>query len=301
MLIDGFSYEVIKELNFLRSQPKEYIKILENDLKYFTGNILKYPGETAGLQTKEGKSAYIEAIKFLQNAKPVPQIKPHAALFYICNEYVNEVKKYDIHSYSKVNFEKYLTKYGNFTGKFSKITDFGGNTPRRVITNFLVCDGDIKRGYRLSLLSREFKLIGASSAPFPVYNRITVLVNCTKFTSFNPSYDQPLIINEVKSIPQNKPVSNENKNILKSKKPQNFNNNNLAYNKNQINNVQNNNNIKKNFVGVNKNNNDLDANVKSLKVTEKIEVINGIKYKVIKKVKVLDNGETETETITEKI
>jgi hypothetical protein len=36
-------------------------------------------------------------------------------------------------------------------------------------------------------------------------------------------------------------------------------------------------------------------------VTEKIEVINGIKYKVIKKIKVLDNGETETETLKEKI
>jgi hypothetical protein len=45
----------------------------------------------------------------------------------------------------------------------------------------------------------------------------------------------------------------------------------------------------------------MDTNVKSLKVTEKIEVINGIKYKVIKKIKVLDNGETETETLKEKI
>jgi hypothetical protein len=45
----------------------------------------------------------------------------------------------------------------------------------------------------------------------------------------------------------------------------------------------------------------MDTKVKSLKETEKIEVINGIKYKVIKKVKVYDNGETETETFKEKI
>jgi hypothetical protein len=27
MLIDGFSYEVMNEINFLRTQPKEYINI----------------------------------------------------------------------------------------------------------------------------------------------------------------------------------------------------------------------------------------------------------------------------------
>lgn len=303
MLIDGFSYEVMNEINFLRTQPKEYINILQNDLKYFTGNILKYPGEISGIQTKEGKSAYLEAIKFLQNIKPVPKILPHTSLFYICNEYVNEAKNYDIKTYLKVNFEKYLKKYGNFTGKFSKIIDFGGNTPRRVVTNFLVCDGDHKRGYRLSLFSKEFKFIGVCSAPFPVYNRFTVIINCTKFTSFNPNYDKPLIINEMKSPQESKTGTKEKSNILKSKKPQNLKNNNSVKKQtnppNNLNNI--NNNINKIESNNNKNEEDMDTNVKSLKVTEKIEVINGIKYKVIKKIKVLDNGETETETLKEKI
>ena len=300
MFIDGFSYEILNEINFLRTQPKEYINILQNDLKYFTGNVLRYPGETSGIQTREGKSAYLEAIKFLQNVKPVPKIAPHTSLFYICNEYVNEVKNYDIKTYLKVNFEKYIKKYGNFTGKFSKIIDFGGKTPRRVITNFLVCDGDIKRGYRLSLFSKEFKYIGISSGPFPVYNRFTVIINCTKFTSFNPNYDQPLIFNEIKSPQQSKPVTNQKTNVLKSKKPQNLNKN-KKKKKKQTNSPSNINYINYNNINNIKKEEDMNTNVKSLKETEKIEVINGIKYKVIKKVKVYDNGETETETFKEKI
>ena len=103
--------------------------------------------------------------------------------------------------------------------------------------------------------------------------------------------------------PQESKTGKEKSNILKSKKPQNLKNNNSVKKQtnppNNLNNI--NNNINKIESNNNKNEEDMDTNVKSLKVTEKIEVINGIKYKVIKKIKVLDNGETETETLKEKI
>ena len=45
----------------------------------------------------------------------------------------------------------------------------------------------------------------------------------------------------------------------------------------------------------------MEEGVKSVKRTEKIETINGKQFKIIKKIKYLEDGSTETETIKEQL
>ena len=293
MQIDGFSYEVIQELNTLRTNPKIYANYLEEEMKYFQGNLLKLPGENSSLRTQEGPAAYQEAINFLLNVKPVPPIDMHTSLFKIANDYLKDARNVSYDNLETLDIDKYIQNYGTFQGKFSRMMDFGGTTPRRVITNLVTCDGDQTRGYRLSLFSKDFKFIGVASGPYPTYNRFTILINCTKFTSHDPNNDVPILVKgstsktttttttTTKSTTyQDEPQLIGKTTKLKSGARTQFTNQDTGdINEEDL----------------------MEEGVKSVKRTEKIETINGKQFKIIKKVKYLEDGSTETETIKEQL
>ena len=278
MQIDGFSYEVIQELNTLRTNPKQYANYLQDEMQYFSGNVLKFPGENSNLRTQEGPAAYEEAINFLLNVKPVPPIDMHTSLFKIANEYLKDARNVSYDNLESLDIDKYIQKYGSFSGKFSRMMDFGGNTPRRVINNLVTCDGDQTRGYRLSLFSKDFKFI---------------LINCTKFTSHDPNNDIPILVKGSTSktttttttTTKSTTVQDEPQLIGKTTK------------------------LKSGARTQFQNQNDdegfeddlMEEGVKSVKKTEKIETINGKQFKIIKKIKYMQDGSTETETIKEQI
>ena len=295
MQIDGFSYEVIQELNTLRTNPKIYANYLKEEIQYFTGNLLKLPGENSNLRTQEGPAAYEEAINFLLNVKPVPPIDMHTSLFKIANEYLRDARNVSYDNLETLDIDKYIQNYGNFQGKFSRMMDFGGTTPRRVITNLVTCDGDQTRGYRLSLFSKDFKFIGVASGPYPTYNRFTILLNCTKFTSHDPNNDIPILVKGSTSK-----TTTTTTTTTKSTTFQNEDEPQLIGKTTKL----------KSGVRTQFNNQDtgdlneedlMEEGVKSVKRTEKIETINGKQFKIIKKIKYLEDGSTETETIKEQL
>jgi hypothetical protein len=292
MQIDGFSYEVIQELNTLRTNPKIYANYLQEEIKYFTGNLLKLPGENSNLRTQEGPAAYEEAINFLLNVKPVPPIEMHTSLFKIANEYLRDARNVSYDNLETLDIDKYIQNYGSFQGKFSRMMDFGGTTPRRVITNLVTCDGDQTRGYRLSLFSKDFKFIGVASGPYPTYNRFTILLNCTKFVSHDPNNDIPILVKGSTSrtttttttTTKSTTVQDEPQLIGKTTKLK-------SGARTQFNNPGDNN-FEEDL---------MEEGVKSVKRTEKIETINGKQFKIIKKIQYLEDGSTETETIKEQL
>lgn len=69
--LSHLEFEVVKELNLARSQPEAYAKFLSPFLQLFHGNEFREPGEICIL-TQEGRSAVIEAIRFLENQGSIP-------------------------------------------------------------------------------------------------------------------------------------------------------------------------------------------------------------------------------------
>ena len=293
MQIDGFSYEVIQELNTLRTNPKIYANYLQEEIKYFTGNLLKLPGENSNLRTQEGPAAYEEAINFLLNVKPVPPIEMHTSLFKIANEYLRDARNVSYDNLETLDIDKYIQNYGSFQGKFSRMMDFGGTTPRRVITNLVTCDGDQTRGYRLSLFSKDFKFIGVASGPYPTYNRFTILINCTKFTSHDPNNDIPILVKGSTSKTTTT-TTTTTKSTTFQEEPQLIGKTTKLKSgaRNQFQNQNDDEGFEDDL---------MEEGVKSVKKTEKIETINGKQFKIIKKIKYMQDGSTETETIKEQI
>ena len=62
---------VIRELNLARQNPALYAKFVQELRSRLNGNVLVLPGHTR-IRTKEGTAALDEAIRFLQNARPLP-------------------------------------------------------------------------------------------------------------------------------------------------------------------------------------------------------------------------------------
>jgi hypothetical protein len=314
MIIDKFSYDFVQELNILRTNPKSYIPNIQEEKKYLQGNILKLPGQEPGFKTVEGISAYNECINFLENANSVSEIQMNKSLLNIANEYLRAIQNVKLNQIKTIDIHKFVKKYGNFEGDFNKSLEFGGINAINVLNNLVIGDGDPNRGHRNTIFNPSFNLIGVASGNHPEFGTLTVIVLCTNFVSYNKQDDAPLYIQEKTVNVGNSYNSNFNSlsgsfnnvnnslnvsgSLLKSKK--NFHNINNSVKEFPATVQYNNANL------LNKNNNDEDdlnvePGVKKINKTEVIKDINGIKYKITKKIKTMEDGSTETETYKERI
>ena len=71
--------------------------------------------------------------------------------------------------------------------------DFGGENPEQVLINLIVCDGDLNRGNRESLLSTDLKRIGVVNAKHPTYKYCSLIISFTKFKTTFDSDDSGII------------------------------------------------------------------------------------------------------------
>src|SRR6476620_10867205 len=64
---------VIREMNLARQNPALYATFVQELRSRMNGNQLVLPGHTR-IHTREGTAAVDEAIRFLQNAQPLPPL-----------------------------------------------------------------------------------------------------------------------------------------------------------------------------------------------------------------------------------
>ena len=273
--MDRFSYEVVNELNRLRSSPNSFSTDIEKIKSFFKGKVLQIPNSNMGIMTKEGISAYNEASDFLKNQLSVSKLVPNRALNLIAKEYLTEISNQPLENIDSIDIEAIINKYGKFTGTFSRAIDFGGNEPNLVVINLIVSDGDSSRSQRISLFDNNLKLVGVASGNHKNFKRFTVILTCTAFFANDP------INNQVADLYENiEPLNENNNNFNNNSSNNNFNNNNTNDDDDDF---------------------DLPPGVKSVDKSEKIVIENGKKKKVIKIVKHMEDGSTETEINKETI
>ena len=185
----SFQEQLVKEINELRTNPKEYAKKLEKYAGYFKGKALHIPGTNVGVRTEEGAEAYKEAADFLSKAQPVPALEPSIGLGKIAKDYLEEVQKADPKDLNNITFDQFIDKYGRIEGSVNREASLGDETPEQIVTSLAASDGDTTRGHRDCLLDTNFKRIGAANGTHPVYRFCTIIFFCTKFTSKDDSND----------------------------------------------------------------------------------------------------------------
>ena len=292
---EEFSLNIIKEINKVRSNPKDYSQNIKDNINCFQGKVLKLPDSKIGIITKEGPDAYIECAKFLETTSPIQKLKKNESLNKIAEEFLNKIQNTEINEIDNIDMEEIIDKYGNFSGNFSRAIDFGGNSPKNVICNLLVSDGDKNRSQRESLFNNELKLIGAASGKHKSFSFCSVIVCCEEFFE-----------NEIENEEKEFSLDNENDkkyfmNEFKKKKSGLKNNDdNYNYNHCKKNNVLNN-----HFENNENVVNDEDENdmIGVKKITKEIKEIieKGKRKKLIKIIKIMEDGTTNTEITKETI
>ena len=287
-----FNEELLAEINTLRTNPKKYAKTIGKYINYFKSNLLCLPGSNAGIQTEEGPEAYREAVDFLSSHPRIEALKPSKGLCRIAEDFVEAVQK-DSNDLESKDMEDIINKYGAFTGSFSRAMDFGGETPEQAIINLIVSDGDKSRGQRESLLSTEIKRIGVANGAHPTYRHCTAIVTCTDFENNVDDDDYGLLEETSNKNDKNNKYEEEPK--ARKLKPKTVlykdrDDEDKKYNKYQRKEEQN-----------EKDDEELPPGVASLNKTEKVVTENGVKKKITRIVKVMEDGSKQIETAKEVI
>ena len=176
----SFDKKIVTEINELREDPKKYSEKIAKYITYFEGKTLKIPGRKSGITTHEGARAYEEAVNYLSRKSPVEPLQPSKGLFRSAQDFLQRIqrKNADVDS---IDVDKLMEKYGTYYGDFIRGTDYGGENVEESIINLIVSDGDRNRRQRESLLSTDYKLIGAATGTHPIFRHCTVIFTCTEF------------------------------------------------------------------------------------------------------------------------
>lgn len=275
-MVDNFPFELIKEINLVRTDPSEYAKKLLSYKNNFRDKVLRIPGQTAIL-TNEGFSAFQEASDFLSETKPMNTI--------VLNPYLTRIAE-DAYSLSKdsdadsvVDLDSIIAKHGQIVGIFSEAIDFGSSTPEMVVINLLVDDGDPNRGNRANILNPKFKLCGIAKGTHKTYKNMTVITYARHF--FSKGEDIGILSDENYEDSQTEKtkasVSTFKPEIISTQVPQT-----------QKSGVV-------NIIDPDCEDMDLPDGVVKIDRTEKIVDEGGRKKKIIKIVKTMEDGSKETE------
>lgn len=165
--LSSVEQSVLDEINLARTNPNAYADILAQRRQYYQGNLVNIPGQVSR-STREGVAALDEAIRVLRSTSPLPALTPSQGMSLAAKDQVNDIGPKGIDDISAhtgsdgSNVSQRIDRYGDPQGFVGETIDFGANTGRQIVIDFLVDDGVSSRGHRDNLLKPSFRFAGVS-------------------------------------------------------------------------------------------------------------------------------------------
>ena len=162
--LPDFENEILQEINLARTRPQDYAAYLEQLRPGFKGKLLRLSGSHE-VETQEGTAALDEAITFLKGA---PQLNPYSVsrgMSLGANLLVQEQGAKGLFGHKGADgslCDQRLGRFGRLTGSVSENLSYGKLNARHRVLTWIIDDGFASRGHRLSIFSRDFKLVGLS-------------------------------------------------------------------------------------------------------------------------------------------
>ena len=168
--------EIIAEINFARTRPRDYAERLRSYRKYFKGKIVYYPGNPNGLRTAEGVHAVDEAIRFLEKQTPIEPVEHSALLARAAGDHVAEQGsrgKTGHISEDGANPRDRMQRRGG--GNYvAEVITYGPPSAVEVVRQLIVDDAVPGRGHRRTVFAAEMRHAGAACGPHRVYRVMCV-------------------------------------------------------------------------------------------------------------------------------
>merc|ERR1711988_255225 len=153
---------LFEEMNFARTQPKEYAKELEKLRSQFDGNDF-YITKTRVIETDEGVAALDNAIRYLNSieARP-PFIRLSQGMCQSCQDLCNELGPSG--RARGGDSQARWDRYGEWKGRFGEIIAYRIDDPQTVIQQWIIDDGIPDRINREYIMDEKFRVTGFAHA-----------------------------------------------------------------------------------------------------------------------------------------
>ena len=165
------------EINLARTDPKKYADFLRPMLEKFNGKKLDRPGQIT-LITQEGAAAVEDAIKFLEQAKPLPPLKAvspglcSAALDHATDQSNTGATGHD-GSDGSSPFDR-MNRHGEWQGSAAENIAYGSGDVRDKVVQLIIDDGVPSRGHRANIFNESFSMLGVAEGPHPNFDFVHV-------------------------------------------------------------------------------------------------------------------------------
>jgi uncharacterized protein YkwD len=154
--------EIFDEINFMRQNPQEYAKILEDMKKSMKGQVAVFP-DGSKWQLNEGLSAIEDAINELKKSAKVIPFEFSSGMSKAAEiQIANLQDDISLGHFGKdgSDVETRLYKFGTPGERYSENIAYYSKDARSIVLNFVIDDGLKSRSHRKNLLSTQFKQIG---------------------------------------------------------------------------------------------------------------------------------------------
>ena len=161
---------VVREMNLARQHPDVYARYLEEVRAHLRGNFLVLPGRTI-LRTREGVAALDEAIRFLQNVRPIAPLIFSRGISLAAAEHVADQAAgtfgHGGSDHSKPGDR--MNRHGTWSALWAENISYGKATPRDVVIALIIDDGLRSRKHRKNIFNPAFNYAGAAFGPHARY------------------------------------------------------------------------------------------------------------------------------------
>ena len=154
---------VIREMNLARQNPALYATFVQELRSRMNGNVLVLPGKTR-LRTKEGTAAVDEAIRFLQNAQPLPALTLSRGMSRAAADHCADQADggFGHEGKDRSHAGQRIARYGSFSGSWGENISYGKSSARDVVLALIIDDGLPARKHRQNIFNPNYNYAGAA-------------------------------------------------------------------------------------------------------------------------------------------
>ncbi len=171
-----FEQQVLAALNAARTRPAAYADSLRQYRTYFHAKLLRYPGESADIETEEGVTVVDETIAFLARQAPLAPVEG-APLFVASARdlVVDQAQGGTGHESSDGSSPADRARRHGGGDFVAEVIAYGPVDPADVVRQLIIDDGVADRGHRSIIYSPELRFAGVACGPHPEYRTVCVI------------------------------------------------------------------------------------------------------------------------------
>lgn len=169
--------EIMAEINRARGDPRGYAAGLVTYRRYFSGKVVRYPGNPDGLRTAEGVAAVDEAIAVLRRQPALPPVQPASLLARAARDHVEEQGPRGVTGHASANGDRVRQRLVRRGGGdyVAEVITYGPPSATEVVRQLIVDDAVPARGHRRALYDAQWTHAGAACGPHQRYKVMCVV------------------------------------------------------------------------------------------------------------------------------